>query len=279
MVFVPSSRFTTAPRRGLWFAFRQRELLVRADFTLPSELSLEELPLAPVRTQYLGELHGVPSYAAQLAPETAAPEGLTFCDLRALYFRRTFSEELMAMAGRAVQVMDWDRTHQFCGACATPTVPHGSSRSRVCPQCGLEQYPRVSPAMIVCVERGEEVLLARSPHFPPGIYSTLAGFVDPGESAEECVAREVFEEAGVRVRNIRYFASQPWPFPHSLMLGFFCEWESGEVVPEPGEIEDAGFYHVAALPKLFPSRRSVGAHLLMDFCARHGRPYPVPEGL
>lgn len=278
MAYVPSSRFTIAPARGLWFAFRKRELLVRADFSLPELLWPAELALQPVRAQYLGELSGVPCYAAELDPTTAAPEGMTFCDLRALYFRGRLGDDLLALAGRAVQVMDWDRTHQFCGACATPTEPHASSRARVCPRCGLEAYPRVSPAMIVCVERGEEVLLARSPHFPPGIYSTLAGFVDPGESAEECVAREVFEEAGVRVKNIRYFASQPWPFPHSLMLGFFCEWESGEVVPEPGEIEDAGFYHVDRLPSLFPSRRSVGAHLLIDFCARHGRPYPVPEG-
>jgi NAD+ diphosphatase len=279
MVYVPSSRFTTAPQRGLWFAFRKRELLVRTDFTLPAELWLEDLALTPVRTQYLGEWNGIACYAAQLEAEVEAPPGMTFCDLRALYFRRSLGEELLAMAGRAVQVMEWDRTHQFCGACATPTEPHASSRSRVCPRCKLEAYPRVAPAMIVCVERGEEVLLARSPHFPPGIYSTLAGFVDPGESAEECVAREVFEEASVRVKNIRYHASQPWPFPHSLMLGFFADYESGQVVPEPGEIEDAGFYHVDALPNLFPSRRSVGAHLLIDFCRRHGRPYPVPEGL
>lgn len=90
--------------------------------------------------------------------------------------------------------------------------------------------------------------------------------------------REVLEETGVRVKNIRYYQSQPWPFPHSLMLGFWCDWESGEVVPEPGEIEDAAFFHVDKLPPLFPTRRSIGAQLLVDFCERQGRVYPVPPG-
>ncbi|HEY6877528.1 MAG TPA: NAD(+) diphosphatase, partial [Polyangiales bacterium] len=211
-----------------------------------------------------------------LAAEAAAPEGMTFCDLRSLYFRGQLSEEQLALAGRAIQVMEWDRTHQFCGACGTPTEPQAHARARICPRCRLEAYPRVSPAMIVAVERGEEVLLARSPHCPPGIYSTLAGFVDPGESAEACVAREVHEETGVRVKNIRYYQSQPWPFPHSLMLGFFCEWQSGQVIPDGVEIEDAAFFHVDALPKLFPTRRSISAQLLVDFCTRHGRRYPVP---
>lgn len=277
MAFVTSSRFTTAPARGMWFAFRGRELLVRDDYKLPRELWLSDLQLTPVHVQYLGTFDDLPCYSAQLQPDAVAPQGMVFSDLRALYFRGTFSNELLSLAGRAVQVMDWDRTHQFCGACGTHTQPHAESRSRVCPHCKLEAYPRVAPAMIVCVERGPEVLLARSPHFPPGIYSTLAGFVDPGESAEECVQREVFEESGIRVKNIRYYQSQPWPFPHSLMLGFWADWESGDVAIDGVEIVDAAFFHVDALPKLFPSRRSIGAQLLVDFCARHGHPYPIPE--
>jgi NADH pyrophosphatase NudC (nudix superfamily) len=123
------------------------------------------------------------------------------------------SDALMGVAGRAVQIVEWDRTHQFCGACGGETLPHDKARARVCPRCKLEAYPRIAPAMIVLVERGEEVLLARSPHFPPGIYGALAGFVDAGESAEEAVHREVHEETGVLVKNVRYFGSQPWPFP------------------------------------------------------------------
>src|SRR5205085_942149 len=146
-----------------------------------------ELGVVAVRTQYLGLLGQTPCYAAELAEDAAPPAGMQFLDLRALYTR--LDAELMSLAARALQVMDWDRTHQFCGKCGSPTEPHAHSRARVCPRCGLEHYPRVSPAMIVAVERGEEVLLARSPHFPPDLYSTLAGFVDPGESVEEAVHR------------------------------------------------------------------------------------------
>ncbi|MDB4972991.1 MAG: diphosphatase [Myxococcaceae bacterium] len=273
--FVASSRFTTAPRQGLWFMFRGRELLVSADFALPDEITPSELGLVAVRTQYLGLWGPTPCFAAELAAEASAPLGMQYCNLLALYGR--LDPARMSLAGRAVQVMEWDRTHQFCGACGTPTRPHEQSRARVCPRCALEHYPRVSPAMIVAVERGEEVLLARSPHFPAGIYSTLAGFVDPGESVEEAVHREVFEETGVRIENLRYYASQPWPFPNSLMLGFWADYVSGEVVPEPGEIEHAAFFHVDALPSLFPGRISVGAQLLADFCRRHGRAYPGDE--
>lgn len=270
--FVPSSLFTSPARRGLWFVFRRRELLVDERF-LPLEGVLpEERGLTVVRTQFLGEQGGVPCFSAHLADDAEPPTGWSFFDLRALFGRTP--HELMLLAGRAVQIAEWDRTHQFCGACGTRTEPHPVSRARRCPVCKLEQYPRVAPAMIVCVERGPEVLLARGPHFPPGIYSTLAGFVDPGESAEQAVHREVFEETGVRVQNIRYYGSQPWPFPHSLMLGYWADYESGDIVPEEGEIEHAAFFHVDALPKMFPGRFSVAQQLLADFCNRHGRTLP-----
>jgi NAD+ diphosphatase len=193
---------------------------------------------------------------------------MRFRDLRQLFGR--MQDELIAVAGRAVQIVEWDRTHQFCGACASPTSSIPTRRARVCTneRCKLEFFPRLSPAMIVAVERGREILLARSPHFPPEIYSVLAGFVDPGESAEEAVRREVFEEVGLRVTNIRYFGSQPWPFPHSLMLGFIADYESGELALEADEIEDARFFHVDELPKTFPGRVSISQWLLHDFIDR-----------
>lgn len=272
--FVPSPLFATTPRKGMWLVFRQRELLVSARYELLSGITPSELGLAPLRTQYLGTLAGEGCFSAEVASDAAPPRDMQFLDLRRLYGR--LREPLMAVAARAVQVMYWDRTHQFCGACGAATLPHASARARVCTAagCGLEQYPRVSPAMIVAVERGEELLLARSPHFPAGIYSALAGFVDPGESVEDAVHREVFEETAVRVDNLRYYASQPWPFPGSLMLGFWADYVSGEVVPEAGEIEDAAFFHVDRLPKMFPGRVSVGQQLIADFCRRHGRPFP-----
>ncbi|HEX6241594.1 MAG TPA: NAD(+) diphosphatase [Polyangiales bacterium] len=271
--FVPSTRFSAPPEHGLWFVFRRRELMLLEARALPTPATLRALGLEPLRTQFLGVLSGTPCFSAEIDLQHPVPDGATFHDLRTLH--GLLGESLWVLAGRAVQVMDWDRTHQFCGACGGPTQPHPGARARVCAACRLEVYPRLAPAMIVAVERGEEVLLARGPHFPRGVYSTLAGFVDPGESVEEAVHREVFEETGVRLGALRYFKSQPWPFPHSLMLGFFAEYASGTLLPEPGEIEDAGFFHVDRLPQLFPGRLSIGNQLLADFCARHGRAFPA----
>jgi NAD+ diphosphatase len=231
--------------------------------------SLAHLGLSPNRVQTLGFLRGEACFSAELPGDVEPPEGARFCDLRRLFGR--MSEELLAVAGRAVQIVEWDRTHQFCGACASPTAPHPKRRARVCTRvgCALEFFPRLAPAMIVSVERDASILLARSPHFPKGIYSVLAGFVDPGESAEDAVHREVFEEVGLTVNNVRYFGSQAWPFPNSLMLGFQADYAGGELVLEADEIEDAGFFPVDALPATFPGRVSISQWLLEDFIARH----------
>lgn len=263
-----ASEVSTEP--GLWFAFRGRELLVSDAFSVPRMTSLARLGLSPRRVQTLGFLHGEVCFSAELPADVEPPSGARFCDLRRLFGR--LSDELLAVAGRAVQIMEWDRTHQFCGACAAPTAPHPKRRARVCTHaaCGLEFFPRLSPAMIVSVERDASILLARSPHFPKGIYSVLAGFVDPGESAEDAVHREVFEEVGLRVTNVRYFGSQAWPFPNSLMLGFQADYAGGELVLEADEIEDAAFFSVDALPQTFPGNVSISQWLLRDFVTRHG---------
>ena len=135
----------------------------------------------------------------------------------------------------------------------------------MCPACKLSAYPRVAPAVMALVRRENRILLARSPHFPPGMYSALAGFVEPGESLEQCLAREIAEEVGVRIRNSRYFASQPWPFPHSLMIAFVCEYAGGELAPQEAEIEDANWFEVLQLPKL-PSRISIARRLIDAVC-------------
>jgi NAD+ diphosphatase len=166
-----------------------------------------------------------------------------------------------ALAGRALQLVDWDRTHQFCGRCGASTQAKSEERVRVCPACKLSAYPRVAPAIMALVKRDTEILLGRSPHFPPGMYSALAGFAEPGESLEQCLAREVAEEVGVRVNNIRYFASQSWPFPHSLMIAFVCDWVDGDLKLQDAEIEDARWFEVLQLPKL-PSKISIARRLI-----------------
>lgn len=169
--------------------------------------------------------------------------------------------EVFSLAGRAAQLLDWQANHRYCGRCGTPTVIKQDEPAMQCPACGLLAYPRLSPAVMVLVRDGEKLLLARSPHFKPGVYSALAGFVEPGETLEECAVREVREEVGIEIANLRYFASQPWPFPNSLMIAFFADYAGGTIIPEPGEIEDAGWFQPGELP-LLPDPVSIARRLI-----------------
>jgi NAD+ diphosphatase len=165
----------------------------------------------------------------------------------------SFPEEHFALSGRAMQLLQRDRTHQYCGCCGEETFTRVKERCKECTACGHLAFPKLAPVIMALVTRGDEILLARGAHFPEKMYSVLAGYVDPGETLEQCVAREVFEEVGIRVKNIRYFGSQPWPFSHSLLVGFVCEWEDGEIHADPDEISDAGWFDASNHPQLpFP---------------------------
>jgi NAD+ diphosphatase len=262
----PFRPLVTAPegasRPALWFAFQGSQLLIRREqdrAVVPELIHPRKLGLEPLREQYLGVLDGTGCYACEVAAGVAPPEGMTWTGLRGLF--GLVDDALFALAGRAVQVMDWDRSHQYCGRCGTPTVVKAGERARECPSCGQTHYPRIAPAVMALVRKGDELLLARSPHFPPGMHSALAGFVEPGESLEQCLQREVLEEVGIEVTNLRYFSSQPWPFPHSLMIAFNCDYAAGEIVPEPGEIEAAGWFDLDHLPVL-PNRISIARRLI-----------------
>jgi len=267
-----------AEAQGYWFVFQADRLLVELgppsprpsdDPRVAARASWARLPLLesnnrlwfkPARTLYLGRLAGTDCWAAEAPPEAAAPPaGMGWEGLRALF--SVLEDAHFALAGRAIQLLDWDRSHRYCGRCGAPTEAKAEERARVCPTCKLSAYPRLAPAVMALVRREGEILLGRSPHFPPGMYSALAGFVEPGESLEQCVAREVAEEVGVQVSRIRYFASQPWPFPNSLMIAFVCDWMAGEIRPQIGEIEAANWFKVLQLPKL-PSRISIARRLI-----------------
>ena len=256
---------------GWWFAFRGNSLLVRLDGTsasLPFVVDLRELGLPIVRRQYLGVLDGLHCYSAELEENSEAPAEMAFQDLRQLFGQ--LDEDLFGLAGRAVQIVDWDRTHQFCGRCGARTVTMPVDRAKECLRCGLINFPRLSPAVIVLVERGRELLMARSPHFPPGRYSVIAGFVEPGETLEQAVAREVKEEVDVDIKNICYFGSQPWPFPNSLMVGFLAEYAGGEIRIDDREVEDARWFTVDNLPSL-PGTISISRRLIDWFIAKQAR--------
>jgi len=206
----------------------------------------------PDHGHFLGSLDGLPCVAvdedgAFTAAETRPdPE---FVALRRLWGK--VDEQVWAIAGRAVQIIAWDRTHRFCGRCGGPTQPLADERARRCQQCDLAVYPRLAPAVIVLVERADgRVLLARNANFSEPIYSCLAGFVEPGETLEEAARREVREEVGIELRDLSYFGSQPWPFPHSLMIGFFAQFASGDLRPDGAEIAEAAWFSPADLPNL-----------------------------
>ena len=218
-----------------------------------------ELGLAPARVHSIGR-HGGRAHIAVALTEPPAPrgerarvdlpEGLRAAGLRSWF--GVIDDETLAIAMRAVQVLEWDRTHRFCGACGTPTEQVGHERARRCPACELVVYPRISPAMMVLVTRGRELLLGRGLNFPPGRYSALAGFVEAGESIEDTVRREVAEEVGVQVTDLRYFGSQCWPFPNSLMIAFHAEYAGGEMRANPDELADAQWFTPESLPQLPP---------------------------
>jgi NAD+ diphosphatase len=267
--FIPALHPPDAPpRSALWFAFSGDRLLVHADadrVSLPAYSDLAQLGAAFDEGHYLGRLDDVDCYALAL-DDAHLENSATLEGLRALYGR--LPDELYSIAGRAVQILLWDKTHRFCGRCGQPTVNAPGERAKLCPQCGLLSFPRLSPAVIMLIRRGDnEFLLARNRGFADGFFSVLAGFVEPGESLEEAVAREVHEEVNLDIRDIRYFGSQPWPFPHSLMIGFTAEYAGGEIRLQADEIAEAGWYaRGGELPRL-PGKLSIARRLIDAFLA------------
>lgn len=245
-----------------WFAIQGNKILINRESgvtAIPLLNDVAELGLPILRQHYLGRLSGRHCFVVEVPEGVSPPPGMRFEGLREIY--GLTSEILFALAGRALQIVDWDRTHQFCGRCGSRTRTHSTERAKECPQCGLLHFPRLAPAIIVLVQRGREALLARARRFETPIYSTIAGFVEPGETLEEAVKREVKEESGIAVKDIRYFGSQPWPFPHSLMVGFTASYASGEAGLSDGENVDVGWFAADRLPQL-PTKMSIARKLI-----------------
>ncbi len=274
-VVSPDNRAVPA----LWFLFCNFDLLVFLDgqgqASLPHVVNPTSLQLKGfrvVRQQYFGYLQNGSKqhcFTAELIPEgddPQPPEGMALMHLRRLYGR--FDESMLWLAGRAVQLVDWDRTYQFCGRCGSRTHTASHERVKVCPNCDHTSYPRLSPAVIVQVtregENGREILLARGKRFRVPMYSVLAGFVEPGETLEACVRREIREEVGIEVKHIQYFGSQPWPFPNSLMVAFTAEFASGDIVLEEEELVDAQWFRADDLPP-YPPPMSIAHRLIEDY--------------
>ncbi len=253
MAFTPG--VTSSATRGLVFALAGQQLcVVRAPrIAIPAGDAGDAL--------YLGDLDGQPCFARLDDP----PPGSEPMPLRQLF--GVLSDEEFGIAGRALGLTAWDRDHRHCGRCGTPTDRSTLERVRTCPSCRHAHYPRLSPAVIVLVERDGKALLARNARTRMPFFSTLAGFVEVGESLEQAVAREIREEAGIEIGDVRYFGSQPWPFTGSLMIGFTARWASGDLVAEPTEIAEAAWFSPDELPTI-PPRLSIARELIDDFVQR-----------
>jgi NAD+ diphosphatase len=272
MPFTPNFRLPlNESDDALWFVYHQDRLLIKTGtkgYLIPRSRDLDKYKPSLIRKQFLGSLDEIPCYAAELSSDNNVSGKFALKGLRELFFGQ-LEEELVWIAGQANQLVDWNRSHQFCGKCGRPTEDGQDERAKVCRQCHLNNYPRVSPAVIVAVIRKNQILLGNNTRFKSGYYSVLAGFVEPGENLEECVAREIKEEVGISVNNIRYFASQPWPFPNSLMVAFLADYAGGEINIDNTEIKEAGWFTADNLPSIPP--RITIARQLIDWFVNRGK--------
>jgi NAD+ diphosphatase len=254
---------------GPAFVFFERDLLVKTSGSFPLIPDCAEALAAFPELEsgnYIGELSGLPAYAycMGLRPESLPP-GWEFIYLRSLY--GVLPDPLMKAAGTAAQILDWDRNYRFCGHCGTPTQRSEADRSKLCPSCGTRFFPHISPAVIVAVLKGNEILLARNSRFKTPVFSLLAGFVEPGETLEEGAKREIREEVSVEIGKTSYFGSQSWPFPDSLMIGFIAEYAGGEIRVDGDEITEAGWFTRDSLPQI-PTGGSISRKIIEWFAAR-----------
>lgn len=252
-----------------WFVFRAQKLLVykeKSASRIPLSVTLKELGLHPSYERPLGNLKGIRCVAAYLPKETEPPDEMEFRGLRGLFGE--LNEELYGMAVRALSIINWDNTHQFCSRCGSKVQRRNDILAQQCITCKFTMFPRISPAVIVLIERGKKVLLARASRFKEELYSVVAGFVEPGETLEEAVTREIKEETGIDVKDIRYFGSQPWPFPDSLMIGFTAKYAGGKIAIDGDEIVEAKWFSADGLPNI-PGKISIARSLIDWFVMKH----------
>lgn len=252
--------------RECWYVFKQDRLLMFENQLLTQEQA-KTLASQFLFSKQVGQFNGYMCYCAELDPLATPPDTFTFLPLRKAF--EQLGSPWYQPTVKAYSILNWEKTHQFCGRCGHPTTEKEILIERLCTHCGLALYPRISPCVIVRIRKDDHILMARGPQFPPGAYGLIAGFVEVGENLEQTIHREVHEEVGLRVHNIRYFGSQPWPFPDSLMVGFTADYLSGELVLDQQEIEAADWYRYDNLPGRPSATISISNLLIDDFIAEY----------
>lgn len=251
------------------FGFIGHDLIIEEGGQFPPQGALPLARFGPAsETLHFGSI-GAVDCAMHLWPAGQdLPAGMEKADYRRLW--GSWNQAQLDALSRARQLAVWLSQHRFCGVCGGPMHTRSDSPARECAGCGHLAYPRIAPVCIGLVLKGDEILLARSPHFPPGIYSALAGYLEAGESVEQCLRREIREEAGIEIDTIRWFGSQSWPYPNSLMMGFFAEYAGGELRPQPEEIEDLCWFRRDALPAL-PHRSTIAYQMIDSLLNQPGK--------
>ena len=249
LLFTPEN-INTSSDSGISIILKNQEFLTSkaSEILLFEDEDLQWSEMTFVDKQFIGYLNDKPCFLNVLNSESILSEETMLTPLRGLLGR--MPDALFTVCSRSLQLSDWKRNNQFCGVCGSPMNSHETERAMFCECNNLLIYPKISPCIIVLVTKGEEMLLAHNKNFPGTFYSTLAGFIEAGESAEAAIHREIYEEVKVKVQNIEYFGSQSWPFPSQLMLGYHAEYSEGEIQPDGVEIDHADWFHFEDLPYL-----------------------------
>ena len=264
LVFSPEN-INTSSKSGISIMLRNQEFLTskNSDFLIFEEDDLKWSEMKMVNKQFIGYLNDKPCHILEIDEDSKLDNDLILTPLRNLLGR--IPDSLFTICSRSLQLSEWRRNNQFCGVCGTKMKMHETERAMFCECNNVLVYPRISPCVIVLVTRGEELLLAHNKNFPGTFYSTLAGFIEAGESAESAIHREIFEEVKVKVQNIKYFGSQSWPFPSQLMLGYHAEYLEGEITPDGEEIDLADWFHYKDLPQVPTGNISISGQLIESY--------------
>jgi NAD+ diphosphatase len=270
MPFVPAIQQPDRMQEpGWYFLFQNRKLLAIQEeigISIPCLHDPSELSVSLMSQLYIGTLNGTHCFTGVIDSASNLPATISLYDLRSVY--GLIDEDLFAVAGRALVVASWDSICKFCAQCGKPLDVNAYERAKLCTSCGISYYPKLSPAIIVAVIKDDRILLARGKNFPIGRYSVIAGYVDPGETLEQCVRREVKEEVGIEIKNISYFGSLPWPCSDSIMIGFTAEYSGGSIQADGVEITEAGWFKADGLPDV-PGKVSLARQLIDWFIGRH----------